>query len=132
MDARALNESERAVLDLLLTRSFPGRDELAVQARTVQTTGLSCSCGCPSFFLEPDRALPPAPVPDRMPTDAHGTDPGGNRVGVLLFVDEGYLSQVEVFSFGDDRYAGLPHPSALKLSEWSEEDASGGRSLLNP
>jgi hypothetical protein len=29
-----------------------------------------------------------------MPTDAHGTDPAENKVGILLFVDDGYLSEV--------------------------------------
>jgi hypothetical protein len=71
-----------------------------------------------------------------MPTDAHGRDPGGNDVGVLLFVDEGYLSEVEVFDYGDGSYAGLPDPADLKLSQWSEwfvtDDGSRGRTLLNP
>jgi hypothetical protein len=51
-----------------------------------------------------------------MPTDAHGTDPGGNEIGVLVFVDDGYLDNVEVFGYGDGSYAGLPAASALKLS----------------
>ena len=68
----------------------------------------------------------------RMPTDAHGTDSGGNEVGVLLFVDDGYLAEVEVYSFGEDEFAGLPDASALKLSEWSAPDSAGMRQLLNP
>ena len=132
MTPRSLNADERDVLDFLLTREFPGRNELLVQAQSVQTTGLSCTCGCPSFTLQADRSLPPAPVTKRMPTDAHGTDPARNRVGVLLFVDDGYLSEVEVYSLGDDGFAGLPDTATLKLSEWSETDSSGVRRLLNP
>jgi hypothetical protein len=127
-----LDADERAVLGFLLTRAFPGRDELLAQAQSVQTTGLSCACGCPSFSLAADRSLAPAPVTGRMPTDAHGTDPAGNEVGILLFVDNGYLSEVEVYSFGGDDFAGLPHPEMLKLSEWSEDDGSATRHLLNP
>ena len=131
-----MNSTERSVLELLLTREFPGRDELLVQAETVQTDGPSCDCGCPSFGLVADRFLPPAPVTTRMPTDAHGTDPGGNEIGVLLFVDDGYLSDVDVFDYGDGNYAGLPDASALKLSQWSEwvvdDDGTRGRILLNP
>jgi hypothetical protein len=129
---RALNADERSVLDFLLTREFPGRDELVVQARSVQTTGLSCTCGCPSFSLKPDLSLPPAPVTDPRPTDAHGIDPAGTEIGVLLFVDDGYLSDVEIYNFDDRGFAGLPDPAALKLSEWSERDESGSRHLLNP
>ncbi len=88
--------------------------------------------GCPSFSLKPNRTLPPAEVVERIPTDAHGTDPAGNLVGVLLFVDDGYLSEVEVFNYEGSDFAGLPDPSALKLSEWSEATDAGVRHLLNP
>lgn len=67
-----------------------------------------------------------------MPTDAHGTDPDGNPVGVLLFVDDGYLSEVEVYSVDGSGFAGLPDASALKLSQWSKAKNTGMRHLLNP
>jgi hypothetical protein len=102
------------------------------QAESVRTAGLSCDCGCPSFSLHPDMTLPPGDVSIRMPTDLHGTDPGGNLVGVLLFVDEGYLSDVEVYSRDGGGFAGIPDPSMLKLSEWSVLDERGMRHLLNP
>jgi hypothetical protein len=54
-----------------------------------------------------------------MVSDAHGTDPGGNEVGVLLFIEDGYLSEVEVYSTTGEGFDGLPQPLALKLSEWS-------------
>jgi len=132
VEGRDLTPNQRSVLDLLLMRSFPGREALLEQAKTVRTTGLSCTCGCPSFSLTPDRTLPAADVADRMPSDAHGIDPGGNEIGVLLWVDEGYLFDVEVFSYEGSDFAGLPEPGALKLSEWSEPDDAGSRHLLNP
>lgn len=67
-----------------------------------------------------------------MVSDAHGTDPGENQVGVLLFVDDGYLSEVEVYSTTGDGFAGLPHPESLKLSEWTEPNEHGTRTLRNP
>jgi hypothetical protein len=67
-----------------------------------------------------------------MASDAHGTDPGGNMVGVLLFVKDGYLDEVEIYSVTDDGFAGLPHVNALKLSEWSHPNERGTRSLINP
>lgn len=94
-----LQSDQRSLLDFLLSRDFPGRAELARQAESVLTGGSSCSCGCPSFSLVPDRSLPSADVAyaERMVSDAHGTDPGGNAVGVLLFTEDGYLSEVEVY-----------------------------------
>jgi hypothetical protein len=116
IETRDLTPNELGILDLLLTRDFPGRDALLNQAETVRTAGLSCTCGCPSFSLEADRTLPPAEVIDRMPSSAHGTDPGGNQIGVLLFVDDGYLTDVEVCSYeAESVFAGLPDPGALKL-----------------
>ncbi len=67
-----------------------------------------------------------------MVSDAHGTDPGGNKVGVLLFTEDGYLSLLEVYSVGGSRFDGLPQPDSLKLSEWSEPNESGTRWLVNP
>jgi hypothetical protein len=132
MVVRELTEAERTLLDFLLTKQFPGHEALALQAETVRTGGSSCECGCPSFSLVPNRSLPAAELPERMASEAHGFDPGGNNVGVLLFTDEGYLDDVEVFGYEGSEFAGLPDPSVLKISEWSEPDSQGGRRLLNP
>ena len=67
-----------------------------------------------------------------MVSDAHGLDPGGNSIGVLLFVKDGYLDDVEIYSNEGSTFAGLPDPSALRLSEWSEPGRSGTRHLMNP
>ena len=67
-----------------------------------------------------------------MVSDAHGTDPGGNSVGVLLFTEDGYLSQVEVYSVEGGGFDGLPQPVSLQLSEWDTPDEHGNSRLLNP
>jgi hypothetical protein len=128
-----LSEPERDLLDLLLMRDFAGRDELRAQAANVQTTGRSCTCGCPSFSLIADRAHPPAPAAEYMVSDAHGADPHGHLVGVLLFAKDGYLSEVEVYSVAGDDISDLPRPADLSLSEWSDPpDGRTTRHLLNP
>ena len=121
------------MLDFLLSRDFPGRTDFVRQAETVLTAGSSCSCGCPSFSLVADRAVPPAAIAyaDRMITDAHGTDPGGNAVGVMLFADQS-LADVEIYGVEGSDFDGLPHPDSLKLSDWSEPDESGTQWLQNP
>jgi len=133
MEVRPLTSQERAILDLLLSREFPGRAELAAQAESVQTKGSSCSCGCPSFSLVADRTLAAADVSQRMVSDAHGPDPAGNAVGVLLFVDDGYLAEVEVYDVMCEGkgFAGLPDANKLSLSEWSQPNESGTRWLQN-
>jgi len=67
-----------------------------------------------------------------MASDAHGFDPGGNSIGILLFVKDGYLDDLEIYSNEGSTFAGLPVPSALKLSEWSEPGRSVTRYLTNP
>lgn len=128
---RPRTRPKRALHELLLTRDFVGAHELRLQAEEVRTGGLSCDCGCASFSLRPDVSKAPSPVSERVPTEAHGTDPEGNRVGVLLFVDAGYLSEVEIVGFEGTPTGGLPLPASLTLSEWSAHDSSGTRHLLN-
>jgi hypothetical protein len=132
MEARELTKVERSLLEFLLTRRFAGRDALVQQAETVRTRGSSCRCGCPSFSLVPDRSLAAADVTERMVSDAHGLDPGGKAVAVLLFAQGGYLSEIEVFGYEDGAFASLPDPSALTLNEWSEPTRRGGIYLANP
>ena len=132
MALRDLSGDERALLDFLLSADFEGREILREQAATAKTAGSSCDCGCPSFYLNPDRQLPAAPIQEPVAVEAHGNDPGGNLVGVLLFVDEGYLADLEVFGYDSSEFAGLPRPQDLKISEWSEPDENGASTLLNP
>jgi hypothetical protein len=132
VDLRELSDAERQVLALLLAREFPGRDALVRQAETVQTGGSSCDCGCPSFSLHPDKSLPAATEAGHAVSDAHGLDPGGSAIGVLLFVEDGYLDDVEIYGNEGSTFAGLPDADALKLSEWSEPDTTGSRYLKNP
>lgn len=120
MDTRPLSSQERALLDLLLTREFPGRDALVEQAKTARWGGPGCGCGCPSYLLEVDRTLPAALVEERMVSDAHGCEPGGNPVGILLFVDDGYLREVEVYGYEDFDWTGLPVIESVELADWVE------------
>jgi hypothetical protein len=135
MPLRDLTAAEHLLLEFLLTPPFPARDALALQAETVRTGGSSCDCGCPSFSLVPDRSLPPAELPEdsRVVSEANGHDPGGNCVHVILWVDAGgYLADVEVSDLhADSTFAGVPDPSALRISVWSEPDESGVQTLLS-
>jgi hypothetical protein len=112
--SRAHTRPERRLLDFLLERDFSGRDALLRQAVTVLTAGSSCDCGCPSFSLVPDRSLPPANDVATPASEAHGRDPGGNLVGVLLFVRDGYLDDLEVFGYEGSEFGGLPDPEAMR------------------
>ena len=126
--ARAIKPEEWEILEFLLTKRFQGRDELRRQLDGVRVTGPSCGCGCDSVGLSVDRSFAPAPVEERVPTDAFGRDPGGNVVGVMLHVIDGYMVDLEFYSAEADEF-GRPTMESLELAEWSEGDASGTRIL---
>jgi hypothetical protein len=132
MDLRSLNPQERALLDFLLQPAFPGRDELAAQAATVRTSGSSCDCGCPSFLPRPGHESSSRPDSRASCRRGRSRDTGGKQIGVTLMVKDGYLFDVEVYDFDDRPWAGLPSPNDLKITQWSERDASGVRHALNP
>jgi hypothetical protein len=129
---RPLIHEERLILEFLLSRPFPGRDELLQQLDYVRVTRPSCDCGCDSVGLVVDRRVPPAPVEERVPTDAFGRDFEGNEVGVLLHVIDGYMNDLEFYATSDAARFGRPQQDSLQLANWSDEDGSGTRVLLNP
>jgi hypothetical protein len=113
---RSLIPEERRILNFLFTERFPGRDELVTQLDHVRVTGPSCACGCDSVGLIVDRAAPPAPVEERVPTEAFGRDPGGSVVGVLLQVVDGYMVDLEFYATEADQF-GRPTLDSLELAE---------------
>lgn len=101
---RALAESERRTLCALLDHAdFPGRDALRAQVPHARVVGY-CPCGCATVKLavNPQMAAP-ADVTSRVPgNELRVFDEGGTEAGgVILFVDDGYLSQLEIHTWFD-------------------------------
>jgi hypothetical protein len=90
------------VLGRLLALDFPGVIELRCQATSVRVVG-KCSCGCATVDLEVDKEqCPPSNAGRPIPAEATVLDESGNPIGgVIVFLDEGYLSLLEIFSFVD-------------------------------
>lgn len=129
---RALVAEEKAILEFLLSKPFPGRERLRGQLDHVLVTGSSCRCGCDSIGLADDRSLQPAEVSERVPTDAFGRDPDGTQVGVLLHVIDGYMTELEFYSTTDVARFQRPTLESMQLAEWREGDAPGARTLHSP
>ncbi|WP_433553480.1 hypothetical protein ACQP08_09670 [Micromonospora zamorensis] len=97
---RPLSEAERAVIERLLASPFPGSDALLAQLSHAIVDG-GCLCGCVTINLSVDRAgAAPAPVISVAPVSADISD-GDTYVGVVLLVDSGFLSCLEVYSVGE-------------------------------
>jgi hypothetical protein len=96
---RPLLAEERATLLALLNHAyFEGRDELVEQVDSARADGY-CGCGCATVGLTVDRAAPSAGKSyHKIPADI--LDASGELIGgVLVFVDDGYLSSLEVFTY---------------------------------
>ncbi|WP_143018808.1 hypothetical protein [Geodermatophilus sp. DSM 45219] len=111
------------MLAALLTVDFPGVEALREQARTVRAAP-GCECGCGTIDLHPAGG-PPAGVRDRVPVEATVVGPAGEPVGLLLlFVDDGRLSALEVAPLGDLPLA-MPPPDRVTDVAASDPGAVG-------
>lgn len=111
-----LTAEERRLLDAFLAQDFPGASELRAQAGTV-VASRGCDCGCGTINLHPegDRGLPRVSVTSPLPLQGTVKDESGELVGgLLLFVEEGLLASLEVYSFGPEP---LPLPPVERV-EW--------------
>ncbi|MGW2250912.1 hypothetical protein ACWCXH_12000 [Kitasatospora sp. NPDC001660] len=99
------------LLNALLGDAYP---ELSAQIPHLRVAG-HCPCPCPSIDFSLDRtAVPAAPVVDNPFAEATVLDETGEPVGgALLFAFEGYLSNLEVYSWTDDPVTRLPSPDRL-------------------
>jgi hypothetical protein len=100
-DRRPLTTSERALLDELLDSEFEGVEELRVQARSVSAS-TGCECGCVTVDLHVPDDLPTSSAESPAPVEGTVVDADGEPIGgVLLFVEQGRLAGLEVYSFDE-------------------------------
>ena len=111
---RELTEVERDVLDAMLSLEFDGVAELREQAQTAQAWR-SCECGCGSIGLTVDPTAPRSSVESGVvPVDAAFNDGCGDAGGLILFVRDGRLYELEVWCVGDDP-APMPKAPTLRV-----------------
>lgn len=111
---RPLTPVERTLLDAFLAHDFEGVEALRVQAQGVLATK-GCSCGCGTIGLVPvgDR-LPRSEAESPVPTEGDVLDADGRSVGgLLLFVDDGLLSALEIYSYD---HPPLPLPPVNRVA----------------
>ena len=112
------------MLAALLAHDFPGVQALRGQSRTVLASR-GCTCGCGTIDLHVPVPGMPAAVRSRVPVEAAVLAADGSPAGgVLLFVDEGVLSGLEVYSFGEAPLA-MPAPDlVVDITADDGEDAT--------
>lgn len=96
-----LLEDERALLDGFLSFDFDGVEELREQAQHL-TAKQGCKCGCGTIDFVLDGAnVPRSEAVNPVPVDATVHD-GDNEVGgLILFVKDGTLQSLEIYSHAE-------------------------------
>lgn len=111
MDKRPPSEQELELLTIILRGEFPGAPELRGQLVGLRVRP-GCACGCGTLELLPDpetaASIATSGSADGLVLDASGSEIGG----LLLFVREGRLSSLEVYSFSEPLQ--MPDPSAVR------------------
>lgn len=111
--SRDLTPNERDLLAAALSvEGLDASDALRSQAATARASS-SCGCGCGSIYLIVDRdaserveSLEEGVIVEGVVIDEAGQPVGG----LLLFQDDGWLNNLEVYSTGDTPLA-LPRPA---------------------
>lgn len=101
-DPSPLSADERALLDGFLAHDFVGVGALREQAHHV-TAKRGCECGCGTIEFVPDGTnVPRSEAANPVPVDGIVRDTKGDEVGgLILFVRDGILQSLEVYSHAD-------------------------------
>lgn len=114
---RALTEREASILAELLSADIPDQAALRQQAEHVSAEG-GCPCGCASIELAVDRSTgQPASRSWRpLPVELQAGDiDGGVPLEVILFVDDGWLSYLELVYYDRIPPRGFPPPEEFDV-----------------
>ena len=114
---RPLTRREREVLKFLVSQSFRGHEELISQVPATRVAAQEPDGATISLVV--DRSIgSPARVNFRIPVQAVGETRDGEPCEILLFVDDGYLSAMEIIlhSIPASKEAlEFPPPANLKI-----------------
>ncbi len=107
---RALTETERAIAqDLLAGAELPELDLLREQLDVAQAVG-RCECGCPTISLLVDHSQAHPASYSGKPVATADYDGGS----IMIWVERGWLSQLEIYWWSDDPPRALPPPDQLQ------------------
>jgi hypothetical protein len=98
---RPLTRTERSLLESLLDSEFEGVAELRAQVEhATASSGCECGCGLIDLSVPPD--LPASSAAGPVPVEGTVLDGDGGPIGgILLFVEEGRLAGLEIYSYDE-------------------------------
>ncbi len=107
---RPLEDNERELIEALLGAVQAGAGRYLGQLESLEVVG-SCRCGCPSIDLRVASKPSNGKATPLILADAES--PGGEPVGVILWVRGGCLSGLEVHPWNSAVAVRLPRPDSL-------------------
>jgi hypothetical protein len=109
-DERTLSHEEIRLLEWLLAHGRSDASQYMTQIPKLRVVS-RCGCGCPTidFAMSTGRK----DGPSHIIADAEGESPEGVRIGVIVHVRHGEISELEVFSATGEENRSLPKPESL-------------------
>jgi hypothetical protein len=108
---RNFTAHEQRIIDRLLEKAFPGRDEICEQMKS-----------CLVRTIDEDKSLEflvrsnvKAKVKKRVPVEAEVQDTDGISIHILLHVVDGKLNELEIYKEDGSPILERPDPSKLKV-----------------
>ena len=100
-EARPLSVNEQALVDALLAPDFPGVEPLRQQAMALLAQP-GCRCGCGTIDLLPQGDVPRSTTRSPVPSEGRLRSVTGDGIGgLLLFLEHGLLTSLEVYSYAE-------------------------------
>lgn len=112
IERRSLTAVEDSLVRWLLLNGSTGADALLQQVDHVVVV-TQCTCGCPTIDFEVPEHLRVAGL-DRIVSDFYGETADKYQVGVILLVEKGLLSSLEVYDYEGRAGFGLPVVETLR------------------
>ena len=126
MRPRGLTETERSIIERILAQDPVNARELRRQLDRAEVID-EFGPGDPSVFLSVDKANSPqsalASPPELVAQDEHGT-----TIHIQLHVRDGYLYELEFYTYGDAVIGQIDPRSLTPASEWYRQQ---GEALSN-
>jgi len=95
MSRRPLTHFEKTIIEQLLTESFPGRNEIKNQIEGCLTQKTDDNDNYGSIYLFPVNKTA-IDIRTRVPVEGLINDTDGTPINVLLHVDKGLISELEI------------------------------------
>jgi hypothetical protein len=110
-DERSLSQEEISLLEWLLGHQRSDMSQYKAQIPKLRVVS-RCACGCPTIDFAMGTTRKDGA--SHIIADAEGSSPEGVRVGVIVHVREGEISELEVYSVTGEKNAfSLPQPESL-------------------